>query len=608
MSPSSPRGQARAIFLRKWVGFVSALWVMVFCGSYTFANYSTALKEVLGLNQTQLSGLSIARNVGDCCIGIIAGIFSSRVPVWTLLCISASFGLVGYGVEWLVVSQTINPLPYWVMLIVATIGGSVLCWLNVAVFHVSARNFENNRGPVSGLLKACMGLSAAVFFVICDMLFSNAASMYLLMLVTIPTLFSLIAAIFFRPAPSAETQEEQQAEQAILLVFSTMASVVAILIVVITFLSSTIEENMTYKVFALCTPIGILGALAFVPFLMSFKITERESKSHRNSRESNSVAEQVNRHERAGLDGKSSEIAGCEVSPNAHRGHDVHDRPVSIDREKNELNQPLLDDDATVHVSSGKQLQRGLAKLWCCDKLLSSPVWRAQDLGVDKSTLSLFKTWHFYLLYISLFCGCGSGLVFSNNLGQVSQSLGSSSADLFASLFSLGNFFGRVAAGNVSEYFLREKAVPRPAWMGIAKLPMILLFLWLSAGSTASLYMGSILLGFCHGSLVTLSVPIISEFYGLKYFGTNFMLISTYFSTGSYVFSSMAGYLYDRQPVSEDDSGSLTCYGSNCFSTTFQIMASFLSVAVVCDAGLSIISRSLYQKLQLMAKQAMHTH
>lgn len=143
--------------------------------------------------------------------------------------------------------------------------------------------------------------------------------------------------------------------------------------------------------------------------------------------------------------------------------------------------------------------------------------------------------------------------------------------------------------------------MPRPAWMGLAKIPMIVVFVWLSTGSRASPYVGSPVLGFCHGSLVTLTIPIISEFYGLQHFSTNYMLTNTCFLAGSYVFSSMAGYLYDCQVVSgEESSSSLTCYGAKCYGTTFRILASCLIIAFACDVLLTVISRPLYRKLHLV--------
>eukprot|EP00250_Pteridium_aquilinum_P033724 c6144_g1_i1 orf=1-219(-) len=53
------------VFAKRWAGFVAAIWLMALSGTYGFSNYSTALKEILGLNQTQLNRLSVAKDLGD---------------------------------------------------------------------------------------------------------------------------------------------------------------------------------------------------------------------------------------------------------------------------------------------------------------------------------------------------------------------------------------------------------------------------------------------------------------------------------------------------------------------------------------------------------------
>ena len=97
----------------KWLGFVSAVWVQAISGNnYTFSNYSDALKSLMNLTQLQLNNLSVAKDVGKA-FGLLAGIASDRFPTWVILLIGSLEGLIGYGAQWLVVSQRISPLPYW---------------------------------------------------------------------------------------------------------------------------------------------------------------------------------------------------------------------------------------------------------------------------------------------------------------------------------------------------------------------------------------------------------------------------------------------------------------------------------------------------------------
>lgn len=101
----------------KWLGFVTAIWVQAICGNnYTFANYSDVLKTLMALNQMQLNNLSVAKDVGKA-FGVLSGLASDRLPTSVILMIGAIMGFIGYGVQWLVVSQRITPLPYWLVII-----------------------------------------------------------------------------------------------------------------------------------------------------------------------------------------------------------------------------------------------------------------------------------------------------------------------------------------------------------------------------------------------------------------------------------------------------------------------------------------------------------
>lgn len=103
---------------KKWLGFVTAIWIQAIAGNnYTFSNYSGALKSLMVLTQLQLNNLSVAKDVGKA-FGILSGLASDRFPTSVILMIGAVEGLIGYGVQWLVVSQHISPLPYWQVIII----------------------------------------------------------------------------------------------------------------------------------------------------------------------------------------------------------------------------------------------------------------------------------------------------------------------------------------------------------------------------------------------------------------------------------------------------------------------------------------------------------
>lgn len=66
-------------------------------------------------------------------------------------------------------------------------------------------------------------------------------------------------------------------------------------------------------------------------------------------------------------------------------------------------------------------------------------------LGEEHSTRVLILKWDFWLYYVTYLCGGTLGLVYSNNLGQISESLGyGSDISSLVSLYSACSFFGRL--------------------------------------------------------------------------------------------------------------------------------------------------------------------
>ncbi|OIV99555.1 hypothetical protein TanjilG_17365 [Lupinus angustifolius] len=222
----------------KWLGLVAAVWIQSISGNnYTFSNYSDALKSLMFLTQVELNNLSVAKDVGKA-FGLLAGLASDRFPTWLMLLIGSVEGLIGYGVQWLVVNQTIKPLPYWQMCIFLCMGGNSTTWMNTAVLVTCIRNFRRNRGPVSGILKGFVGLSTAIFTNICSALFSDDPASFLLMLSIVPFAVSLSGIFFLREIPAVKytTASEENEEARYFGVFNGLAVVIAIYLLIFGFL------------------------------------------------------------------------------------------------------------------------------------------------------------------------------------------------------------------------------------------------------------------------------------------------------------------------------------------------------------------------------------
>lgn len=257
-SPTSPAG--------KWLGFVTAVWVQSISGNnYTFSNYSDALKSLMALTQLQLNNLSVAKDIGKA-FGILAGLASDRLPTPFILLIGSLEGFVGYGVQWLVVSRRIQPLPYWAMCIFLCMGGNSTTWMNTAILVTCMRNFRKNRGPVSGIMKGYVGLSTAIFTDVCSALFSSDPSTFLLMLMVVPLVVCLTAIVFLREIPPSSNLKEEKEETKYFGIVNVIAVVIAVYL--LAFDVSGEHGRLFSQIFAYVLLLLLASPLAIPVYLM----------------------------------------------------------------------------------------------------------------------------------------------------------------------------------------------------------------------------------------------------------------------------------------------------------------------------------------------------
>lgn len=84
---------------------------------------------------------------------------------------------------------------------------------------------------------------------------------------------------------------------------------------------------------------------------------------------------------------------------------------------------------------------------------------RVPCIGEDFNLLQALGQADFWLIFMSLVLGVGSGITVIDNLGQICYSLGYNNTKVFVSLISISNFLGRVAGGYFSELIIRYKTL-----------------------------------------------------------------------------------------------------------------------------------------------------
>ncbi|XP_071697404.1 protein NUCLEAR FUSION DEFECTIVE 4-like [Rutidosis leptorrhynchoides] len=525
LSPTSPAG--------KWMGFVTAVWVQAIAGNnYTFSNYSDALKSLMALTQLQLNNLSVAKDVGKA-FGLLAGLASDLVSPSVLLLIGAIEGFIGYGVQWLVVSQKIQPLPYWQMCIFLCMGGNSTTWMNTAILVTCIRNFRKHRGPVSGILKGYLGLSTAIFTDLCTALFNKDPARFLFMLSVVPVFICLLAIIFLREIPPSQTTAEEKSESRYFVILNVLAVIIAVYLLV--FDISGQHGRLVSIIFSIVLLVLLATPITLPVYLAVQNYTRSTSTGVKT------------------LDVEA--IARAEVTEPLL----VTEAPLVLTETEVEMIQPVIGEEHTV--------------------------------------FEAMKTVDFWLLFISFLCGVGTGLAVQNNMAQMGLALGYADVSIFISLTSIWGFFGRVGSGSISEYFIKKAGTPRPLWNAASQILMAVGYVLMAIAMPGSLYIGSIVVGICYGVRLAITVPTASELFGLKYYGLIYNILILNLPLGSFLFSGLlAGFLYDAEATATAGGGN-TCVGAHCYRNVFIVMTATCVVGFALDVWLAFRTKALYSKI-----------
>ncbi|KAL7115145.1 hypothetical protein ACP275_04G166400 [Erythranthe tilingii] len=217
-------------------------------------------------------------------------------------------------------------------------------------------------------------------------------------------------------------------------------------------------------------------------------------------------------------------------------------------------------------------------------------------LDVESEEMNLvqaMRTLNFWLLFVAMICGMGSGMATINNISQIGESLGYTSRErsTLVSLWSIWNFLGRFGAGYVSDIFMHNRGWSRPIFMVLTLATMTAGHVIIGSGFYGSLYVGSVIVGICYGSQWSLMPTITSEIFGVLHMGTIFYTIAIASPLGSYIFSvRLIGYIYDKQGSGMENS----CIGSHCFMLSFFILAAVSLFGCFVALVLFVNTRGVY--------------
>ncbi|KAI3666035.1 hypothetical protein L6452_44673 [Arctium lappa] len=576
-------------FNNRWLVFVAAMWIQSCAGiGYLFGSISPVIKSSLNYNQKQVARLGVAKDLGDC-VGFLAGSLSEILPMWALLLIGAIQNFVGYGWVWLIVTGKAPVLPLWVMCLLIFIGTNGETYFNTVALVSCVQNFPKNRGPVVGILKGFAGLGGAILTQIYALVNSPDNASLIFMVAVGPSM--VVIALMFIVRPVGGHRQLRLSDASSFSLIYCVCLVLAAYLMGVMLVEDLVDLNQTIvQIFT-----AILFVLIVVPIGIPLWLTF--STDPRTPEEESLLSEPQNKEPERLLQHDPNEIIFSEVED---------EKPREVDL------LPALERQKRI-----AQLQSKLAQA-AAEGAVRIKRRRGPHRGEDFDlTQALIKA-DFWLIFMSLLLGSGSGLTVIDNLGQMSQSLGYDNTHIFVSMISIWNFLGRVGGGYFSEIVVRDYAYPRPVAMAVAQAIMAVGHLFFAMGWPGAMYIGTLLIGLGYGAHWAIVPATASELFGLKKFGALYNFLTLANPAGSLVFSGLlASYIYDseaekqaqqrHQPVTnstslltklfDTDDDALKCEGSVCFFLTYMIMSGLCIIALILSLILVRRTKVVYQNL-----------
>ncbi|THF97235.1 protein NUCLEAR FUSION DEFECTIVE 4-like isoform X1 [Camellia sinensis] len=553
---------------RKWMILVASTWIQAFTGTnFDFSSYSSDLKSVLGISQLQLNYLSVASDMGKA-FGWCSGVSLLYFPLWVVLFIAAFIGLIGYGLQWLVIQRLIT-LPYFLVFVLCLLAGCSICWFNTVCYVLCIKNFSANRPLALALSISYNGVSAALYNLIANAINSSEDTLYLLLNALVPLITSVAALTpLLRQPPIQSLPADAVSRDSLIFIYLNILAVfTGLYLLLLNSLSSnaiTARILLAGAIFLLVIPLGTPGIIYARDWA---RRTIHSSFRFEGSRFNLVDVDDLELHK---------ELIGSGTS--------------SADGTTFNGNNAL-----------GLREKRG-----CCFDLIEKD--QLTVLGEEHPAKWVVRRRDFWLYYLAYFCGGTIGLVYSNNLGQISQSLGySSQTSSIVTLYSACSFFGRLFSA--APDFLRDKVYfARTGWFMLALVPTPIAFLLLSlSGSKTALVAATAMIGLSSGFVFAAAVSITSELFGPNSAGVNHNILITNIPLGSILYGLVAALVYDANIDSSNQvvlmGESMVCMGRECYFDTFVLWGCMSLLGLASSFLLFLRTKHAYDRLERTRNQ-----
>ncbi|KAF6988166.1 hypothetical protein CFC21_102216 [Triticum aestivum] len=547
---AAARAFAVHVLRGRWFMAYGSFLIMSAAGAtYIFAVYSKDIKATLGYTQEQLNTVGFFKDVGAN-VGIHAGLIAEVAPPWLVLAIGAAMNLGGYLMLYLSVAGVVRARPpLWLVCLYIAVGANSQAFANTGALVTCVKNFPESRGVILGLLKGFVGLSCAIFTQLYLAFYGGGGGDTRPLILLVGWLPAAVSVVFLgtiriisSPRSPAAARREYRAFCGFLYVSLALAAYLMVLII--------LQKRFLFTRAEFGVSAAVVLAMLLVPFTV---VLREEAALFKNTLEAQSVVP-------------------------------VPTKPRT----------PVQEPASVAERPAATLMSRVVRAL------------RPPPLGDDYTILQALVSVDMLLLFTATVFGIGGTLTAIDNMGQIGESLGypQRSIATFVSLISIWNYLGRVASGFASEALLARYRLPRPLVLAVVLLLTVPGHLLISFGVPGSLYVASVIIGFCFGAAQPLILASVSELFGLRYYSTLYNLCGTASPVGSYVLNvRVAGRMYDREAARQGGGHAVasaagkrlvTCIGVRCYKESFLVITAVTVAAAAVTLVLAWRTRGFY--------------
>ncbi len=480
---------------------------------YIYGTFSAALKETFHVKQNVIDYGAMAQNVGNN-VGIHASLLLEAHGPRPLIVLSGLLGLLSYAL--LFVSFRFEwPLgeQVWLFYLIMALQGQAQMFADMIVVPLAVRRFPENAGMALGLCKSFLGLSGSMVVLAYTSFFSPDTIPFMMFLALLFPAICLFAFFFVSAGDelSGPCSAKRSATREAAAKAAIGRSMLFVPVLLALLVSGTFIGAHGAKVAILLSVISVLAVM--LSFLSSRPDYVRDSAQ--DPEDSASLLETASESSSAVV------AAGAAPAPGA-------------------LPPPPPTTTAPTTFSM-RDVVRG-------------PTFWLQVLCVASA-------W-------------GSGLLLINNVGQLVQVVGMSTAskDTFVSVISIFNCVGRIAAGVVSDALVR-RGVKRVFVFSGAVVGMGVAMLVLSLATPTSLGVAAAMVGFLYGSCNVLNPAILGDLYGQANVSRLYSSVILSVIVGCFLIATRLFAAVYQAHATVDPQGSDKCTGAACIELSSRICA-----------------------------------